>query len=332
MERMDSGASFGMEGLFPRELEMENFFCFDAQSTGGLADGAGVSDAPMASTSHAAAGAAPLRQLGNRSAALSSAPNGMIPVAHFSAGAGFLPACSASCAGGSESAADVGACSEPAGGKRAAGGKQRRVRNARQAELNRSGQQRYRARRKERYPTLASAVDALTAQMAQMRTLEGENAKLAAGHAALTRVVALQEAEILAQRTHVARQQGLLREQARQLGDARAALEAARAELGAQEAVAGVLQARLVGAAAAGVADAAGAGGLALAPAAMVERVAGAIRSAMADGAAAAAAAPAVLPDAVVAAIKQTVSACCREALAARRAPPAPPAIQVPCC
>lgn len=74
--------------------------------------------------------------------------------------------------------------------------RRRRVRNAKQQELNRLAQQRYRQRKKQRYCDLQSTVDGLTAQLKALSTVEKENAVLRSNGAQLQAKVAAQASKI----------------------------------------------------------------------------------------------------------------------------------------
>lgn len=95
--------------------------------------------------------------------------------------------------------------------------RRRRVRNAKQQELNRLAQQRYRERKKQKYTTLQSAVGALSGQLEELRSLTEQNNALYNSNHALEQALEQCKMELEAQKQLAAHQQKQLEFQEQQL-------------------------------------------------------------------------------------------------------------------
>ncbi|KAI8469114.1 MAG: hypothetical protein J3K34DRAFT_288805 [Monoraphidium minutum] len=252
----------------------------------------------------------------------------------------------------SDSEPDAGARGGGGGGARKGKGKRRRrVRNAKQQELNRLAQQRYRERKKAKFSVLQGTVEELSEQLERLAALESGAAAMAARGAALEALAAEQARRLGESGGALARQQEQLRiaadtisEQQRALREREARVEELEGRLSGlqRHAAAAVAAAGAMGeaggggagggAAAAGAAGAGSANGEALA-AAVREILGGLVLQAGAAAAAAPRPERLPMPDAVL----QQIRRCCAEValqLSSLRAvqAEAPRAIQVPCC
>lgn len=244
---------------------------------------------------------------------LSQAPLSMIPVNELSSA--FTPSYSSSL----DQCLPMPGMATTAGSDGAAitSRRMRRVRNAKQHELNRAGQQqRCRFGEMERYSSLQKAK-----QVEKVRALEDDMAKLRVDNAALNRTVELQESEIRTQEQHLAHQQSHIRSLSLALSEQSTRLEAQSAQLNEQQALIHALQQRL---------SAQAEGGLAAVDLATIaDKVSGNIRSALQGSSG-------QLPETLEQDIQRAVSVCCRDLLAAQpthsAASMSAPIIPVPCC
>ncbi|KAF8066407.1 hypothetical protein HT031_002731 [Scenedesmus sp. PABB004] len=146
---------------------------------------------------------------------------------------------------------DMGAVS--GGGGSGAGGKgapkrRRRIRNAKQQELNRLAQQRYRERKKQKYSSLQGTVEELSTRLGQLNTLEAANGELAQRNGQLQGVVAEQQARLAAQQQTIGQQAAQLESQAAQLSRQAAQLQSQGLRIEQQEGTIAELRGRLAAA------------------------------------------------------------------------------------
>eukprot|EP00878_Enallax_costatus_P001314 GHUV01001460.1.p1 GENE.GHUV01001460.1~~GHUV01001460.1.p1 ORF type:complete len:379 (+),score=156.33 GHUV01001460.1:524-1660(+) len=102
-------------------------------------------------------------------------------------------------------------------GKNGVSKRRRRIRNAKQQELNRLAQQRYRERKKQKYSVLQGTVDELSVRISQLNTLEAANSELQQRNVQLEIVVKDQTGQLRSQQDTIAKQAQQLQTQAVQL-------------------------------------------------------------------------------------------------------------------
>uniref|UniRef100_A0A383VKC7 BZIP domain-containing protein n=1 Tax=Tetradesmus obliquus TaxID=3088 RepID=A0A383VKC7_TETOB len=102
-------------------------------------------------------------------------------------------------------------------GGRGTSKRRRRIRNAKQQELNRLAQQRYRERKKQKYCNLQGTVDELSVRLSQLNTLEAANSELAQRNGQLEGVVKQQQVQLQQQQDTISKQAQQLQTQAQQL-------------------------------------------------------------------------------------------------------------------
>ncbi|KAF6263428.1 hypothetical protein COO60DRAFT_1698844 [Scenedesmus sp. NREL 46B-D3] len=95
--------------------------------------------------------------------------------------------------------------------------RRRRIRNAKQQELNRLAQQRYRERKKQKYCNLQGTVDELSVRLSQLNTLEAANSELHSRNGQLEGVVKQQQVQLQQQQDTISKQAQQLQTQAQQL-------------------------------------------------------------------------------------------------------------------
>lgn len=108
------------------------------------------------------------------------------------------------------------------------GKRRRRIRNAKQQELNRLAQQRYRQRKKQKYSDLQSTVDELNQKMAIILRLEGEAEVLKQREAAVQSALRNRDAALVVAQATVQQQAVLLEQQRQQISKQQQQLEAAK--------------------------------------------------------------------------------------------------------
>lgn len=233
--------------------------------------------------------------------------------------------------------------------------RRRRLRNAKQQELNRLAQQRYRERKKQKYTSLQSAVDELAQRLEELTTLQAENAALHTKTEELQHALDDSEELLSAQKRTVGAQRATIASQSATIASQNAQLQQQAAQLAAQAAQLTELQQKLAATTAAGAADAANApttaaGSSRTSGAAVDSTNEDSVCDVMAASITAAimeardpAADPRVLqshiaklPDSVVTQISRTICRCCREMEIGQPKkqfqPETAKTIQVPCC
>ncbi|KAG1663078.1 hypothetical protein FOA52_011599 [Chlamydomonas sp. UWO 241] len=101
---------------------------------------------------------------------------------------------------------ETGGEADPSGTTGAEGKRRRRIRNAKQQELNRLAQQRYRQRKKKKYTDLQSTVEELTASTDEIQRLEDEADELLRREADAVSALARRDVELATAGTQLAAQ------------------------------------------------------------------------------------------------------------------------------
>mmetsp|Transcript_8875 Transcript_8875/g.18947 ORF Transcript_8875/g.18947 Transcript_8875/m.18947 type:complete len:343 (-) Transcript_8875:217-1245(-) len=111
------------------------------------------------------------------------------------------------------------------------GRRRRRIRNAKQQELNRLAQQRYRQRKKQKAVDLQSAVEDLSTRLHTLATLQAEVSSLKKSNAVAQAALADKDTALAAAQERLRLQAERLREQEGRIGAQEAQLAACQAEL-----------------------------------------------------------------------------------------------------
>eukprot|EP00775_Hariotina_reticulata_P003179 gene3179-3457_t len=220
--------------------------------------------------------------------------------------------------------------------------RRRRIRNAKQQELNRLAQQRYRERKKQKYSNLQGTVDELSMRLHQLNTLEAANSELVQRNHQLETVVKEQQSQLQNQRDTIAKHAQQLSTQAHQLATQAQQLKQQVQRIEQQDRQVTELRSKLAAASQPVPASTTVAGGIAAEDQQLNDQLALAVRAVLTGVSSMASVLPAKdaqqmqlmvsqLPDALL----QQIRSCCREValhLKNTEVKEQPHAIQVPCC